>query len=164
MWTTFILAFVLSAAIVDAIWGKIPRLFTTGGLLLGLGVHLVQGGFWSALLAAFIGFVTGLVLFDLGAIGGGDVKLISALGALLGLTAWAFAMQIAIFAAAIIAIVRALRLGVLRESLRNLLEIVRWIAKEGRRPHPVIRVGVPGALGAPFGIAAALGTLAAVVR
>jgi prepilin peptidase CpaA len=164
MWINFILAFVTTAAIADAFWGKIPRAFTSVGLVAGLAFHLVRGGFLSAALAAFIGFAVGLVLFDLGAIGGGDVKLISALGALLGFGPWAFAMEIAVIAAALIALARALRRGVLRETLGNVAQLVRWIAKEGRRPHPLIRIGVPGTLGAPFGVAAALGTVIAVVR
>jgi prepilin peptidase CpaA len=163
LWDTFILAFAITAAVTDVLWGRIPRSITTLGLFIGLLFHMGRGGFLSALLAAFLGFVAGLLLFDVGAIGGGDVKLIAALGALLGLGRWASAMEFAIFAAALIAIAQALRRGVLRQTLRNISDLVRWIARQGRKPHPDIRVGGPGALGAPFGVAAAIGTLLTVV-
>ena len=104
VWNALILAFVLTAAVGDIRWRKIPRLMTTAAVAAGLIFHLVHGGlgweFASALIATLIAFGVGLSFFQLGAIGGGDVKLITALGALLGLERWITAMEVAVIAAA----------------------------------------------------------------
>jgi prepilin peptidase CpaA len=117
-----------------------------------------------AVAAAFIGFAAGLALFQLGAIGGGDVKLIAALGAMLGLSHWVFAMEISIFASALIALTQAAVRGVLRQTLAGVVDLVRWLVSSGGKKHPLIHVANTAKLRAPFGAAAALGTIVAVWR
>jgi prepilin peptidase CpaA len=157
MWTAFILAFSLTAAAGDLVSRKIPLLLTTAGLGIGLGYHLVHGGFGAALLAAGLGFAVGLPLFALGAIGGGDVKLIAALGALLGFQRWLLAMEVAIFAAGLLALLIVIRHRRLTATLKNMKEIALWLASAGKHPQPV-REDKSQAWGAPFGVAAALAT------
>src|SRR5512141_6506 len=99
MWNAFVLAFVLTAAVSDLCWRRIPRWLTTATLVVGLAYQAWHGGFWAALLAAFLGFSIGLLFFRMGAIGGGDVKLMAALGAVLGLTVWLRAMTLAVLIA-----------------------------------------------------------------
>ncbi len=176
IWDAVVVSFAFTAAAGDARWRKIPRWLTTIGVLLGLVYHGIHGavahGFLrgtlpevaSSALACLIGFAIGLTFFQLGAIGGGDVKLIMALGALLGFSRWLFAMEIAIFAAAAIAIVQAIRRGVLRKTIANVVETLKWVLTSGVKAHPVINVSNSTMLRAPFGIAAALGTIAAVIR
>jgi len=176
VWNAVVLSFALAAAVGDARWRKIPRSFTTAGLIVGLGFHaihgtllggVVHGGlpeFGSSAVACVIGFAIGLTLFQLGAIGGGDVKLIMALGAMLGFSRWLFAMEVAVFAAAAIAVLQAARRGMLRQTLANVVETFRWLLTRGAKAHPVINVSNAAMLRAPFGIAAALGTLATVIR
>ncbi len=57
------------------------------GLIAGLAVHIVLQG-WSglgtSLLGALIGFAVFLIFFLLGGMGGGDIKLMAAFGAILG--------------------------------------------------------------------------------
>jgi prepilin peptidase CpaA len=162
-----IVAFAITAAASDLRWRKIPRTLTVAGLMLGLGYHLLHGGkfeFAWAMLAALVGFALGLTFFYLGAIGGGDVKLITALGALLGFSRWLLAMEVAIFAAALIGLVQAVRRGLLRQTLLNVLATLRWVLSRGVQPHPVINVGNSAMLRAPFGVAAAVGTLIAVMK
>ena len=167
-----VISFAITAAIGDVRWRKIPRAFTTAGLLVGLAFHLYRAGFqhagWadvgSSALACFIGFAAGLALFQLGAIGGGDVKLITALGAMLGLNRWLFAMEVAILAAAALAIIQALRRGVLRQTVANMVDLIRWIFAHGAKAHPVVNVSNAAMMRAPFGVAAALGTVLAVIR
>jgi len=99
---------------------------------------------------------------QLGAIGGGDVKLITAMGALLGFDRWLRAMEIAILAAAVIGIAQAIRRGVLKQTLRNIGELVRWLVGKGAVAHPLIHVKNQAMVRAPFGVAAALGTVVAI--
>ena len=161
-WDALVVAFAVTVAVGDVRWRKIPRVLTTTAVAVGLLFHLVQGGFLSALVASLIGFGLGLSFFQLGAIGGGDVKLITAMGALLGFDKWLRAMEVAILAAALIGIMQALRRGVLRQTLRNVGELVRWLVGKGGIAHPLIHVENQAMVRAPFGIAAALGTVFAI--
>ncbi len=169
VWNALIVAFVLTAAVGDIRWRKIPRLMTTAAVAAGLMFHLVHGGltweFASAVIATLIAFGVGLSFFQLGAIGGGDVKLITALGALLGLDRWILAMEVAVLAAAVIGIVQAVRRGRLGQMMRNIGELIKWLAgRGGVTAHPSINVRNSAMLRAPFGVAAALGTLFAVFK
>jgi prepilin peptidase CpaA len=134
------------------------------GFVGGLGYHALYGGIVASLAAAFIGFAAGLALFQLGAIGGGDVKLVTALGAMLGFPHWVFAMELAVFTAAAIALVQAAIHGRLRQTLANVAALGRWLVSSGGRKHPAIDVANPAMLRAPFGAAAALGTIVALWR
>jgi len=163
LWTAFIVGFAATAAISDLLTRRIPRLLTTSGLVVGLGFHLWRGGFWSSLFAAFLGFALGLTLFQLGAIGGGDVKLAAALGALLGFPQWLTAMELALLLAGVIAFVQLAWRGALGQAVRNCLSIVRWIARHGLRPHPDFNVRQPFAVRAPLGVPLAAATCLVVV-
>lgn len=163
-WNAVVVAFALTAAMGDARWRKIPRALTTTGLVTGLAFHVYSGGFFSSLAACLIAFAIGITFFQLGAIGGGDVKLITALGAMLGLNRWLFAMEVAVLVAGLIALVQAVRRGLLRQTFSNIAETLRWLLNSGVKAHPVINVTNSAMLRAPFGIAAALGTVAAVIK
>jgi len=76
-----------AAAWTDHRTGLMPNRLTLSGIGLGLVLALVGGGFHGVLLAVFGAFAAGLVpliLFKMRAMGGGDVKLFFALGALIG--------------------------------------------------------------------------------
>ena len=159
-----VLAFVVTAAVSDLRWRRIPRWLTLSGLVCGLVYHAVFGGIVTAVVATFLGFAAGLALFQLGAIGGGDVKLIAALGAMLGLSHWVVAMEVSVFASALIALIQAAARGVLRQTIAGVGDLVRWLITSGAKKHPLIHVGNTAKLRAPFGAAAALGTIIAVWR
>jgi prepilin peptidase CpaA len=164
VWHAFVMAFAFTIAAADLKWRKIPRAFTVPALVAGLLFHIVYGGFVSALEAAALGFVIGMILFKVGAVGGGDVKLMCALGGMLGMGEWLLAMEVAIFVAALMGLGQAIRAGRLRQTIYNMGETVRWIAHRGATAHPTINVGNASMLRAPFGVAAALGTLAALIK
>jgi prepilin peptidase CpaA len=76
-----------SAAWTDHRTGLIPNRLTLSGMALGLVLAAAGGGGHGILLAAAGAFAAGLVplvLFRMKAMGGGDVKLFFALGALIG--------------------------------------------------------------------------------
>jgi prepilin peptidase CpaA len=85
------------AAIVDLGWRRIPNSLTVIATITGFSLALWSGGL-SALSTSLLGFLTGLLLFIPGFLlrmtGGGDVKLMAALGSLLGpsLTLYAFVL------------------------------------------------------------------------
>ncbi len=165
-WNALVLAYAITVAISDAVWGKIPRVLTVLAFLVGLIFHFFAGGavdLGSAALAAFVGFGLGLTLFRLGAIGGGDVKLMTALGALLGFTPWLHAMKFAVFVAGAIAIVQVLRRRAVAQTLRNMKDIVGNLAERGLMAHESINVNNRAMIRAPFGVAVAVGTLISMV-
>jgi prepilin peptidase CpaA len=163
MWQAFVLAFAVTAGLGDMLGRKIPRFLTMFGLLAGLTYHGIYGGFLSSLLTAALGFGLGLGLYELRAIGGGDVKLITAMGAILCFQPWVFALEVAIVIAAVMALVGILRRGICLQTFRNLGRLLKHFLVNGFRPHPEIQVNNTGLLRVPFGVAAALGIICAVV-
>lgn len=151
------LALVLTAlaALFDLRTGQIPNRLSLGGLLVG-GVLQLSAACWErsqleALSAAFVAMallrvvfglvVCGLVpylLFLRAGMGGGDVKLLAALGALLGPVV---GLEVQLYAFVVMALFAPLRLvyeGRLRQVLQNSLTLLAnpLRAKERRRALP----------------------------
>jgi prepilin peptidase CpaA len=81
------IAVVCLATYSDIRWRKIPNCLTLPAIALGFLLNFL-GNSWNGLLSAFFGFLVGMGLlmlpYVLGGMGGGDVKLMAALGVLLG--------------------------------------------------------------------------------
>jgi prepilin peptidase CpaA len=164
MWYAFVIAFMLTAAVADLVWRRIPRQLAIAGFAAGMAVNAFHGQLASALFAALMGFGAGLALFHLGAIGGGDVKLVVALGAMLGWHDWILAMEIAIIFAGLAAIGAAVYRRRFRRLLTNTAQLAGWISENGLTAHPEIHVTNSGLGHSPFAVAAAIGVLVAVLR
>ncbi len=99
------------------------------------------------------------LLFLLGGMGGGDVKLMAAVGAWAG-TAQAVAILIA---SAIVGGILAVCYIVLRRqmfrTLLNTAKLIRHHLSFGLKPHPSLNIRQPSSLRVPYGLAIALGTL-----
>jgi len=162
-WNALVVAFVVTAAMSDVYARKIPRVLTITGTLAGLLFHFTRGDIKSSFIALLVGFGVGLVFFWLGAIAGGDVKLITALGAILGLSKWFLAMEAAVFVAAAIGLLQVVRSGAFLQTISNMQEIATGFMRSGVKPHPVIHASNPRAIRSPFGVAAAVGTIFALV-
>ncbi len=96
----FILIFLLlAAAFMDAKDKRIPNILTFPLILIGLILNIIINGI-SGIGFSFLGFLLGLAIFFIpfavGLMGGGDVKLMAAIGALMG---WKFTLISAIFSA-----------------------------------------------------------------
>jgi prepilin peptidase CpaA len=83
----FVALFILTAAALDLRTRRLPNWLTVPAFAAGLVFHTATGG-WAGLGLSLGGFATGfgilLVLWLIGGGGGGDVKLMGALGAWLG--------------------------------------------------------------------------------
>lgn len=89
----------LTAAFFDAKERRIPNFLTFPVILAGLILNIIMNGL-NGLLFSFYGFLIGLAVFfipfALGMMGAGDVKLMAAIGALMG---WKFTILSALFSA-----------------------------------------------------------------
>ena len=85
----------------DAKVRRIPNKITFPAILFGLVIGLITGG-WLGLFQSFIGLLVGLgiffIPFGLGGMGAGDVKLMGAIGSLMG---WNFSVWTALYSALI---------------------------------------------------------------
>ncbi|NEW06494.1 prepilin peptidase [Paenibacillus sp. SYP-B3998] len=81
--------FITIAFVIDVRKSILPNMLTLGGVLAGYSYHFFIHG-WNGLKFAFLGSITGfivlLLLYALGALGAGDVKLFAAIGALMGVS------------------------------------------------------------------------------
>ena len=118
------------ACVTDLRSRRIPNVLTFGGAVAALLYHGVTGGV-EGLAAAGAGWLAGVALFflpfALGGMGGGDVKLVAALGAWLGpwMTVW-LALYTGV-AGGVAAVVVGLFSGYLPTALRNVkLLLMHW--------------------------------------
>ncbi|MGO4494318.1 prepilin peptidase [Paenibacillus sp. 2RAB27] len=90
--------FITVALIIDVRYSKLPNKLTLSGTIFGLSFHSWSEG-WDGLLFSLIGACTGFlivfVLYVIGALGAGDVKLFAAIGAIMGVM---FVMQTLVYA------------------------------------------------------------------
>ncbi len=109
-------------------------------------------------LALGVWIVTGLLG---GSLGGGDIKLLAAVGALSGPLFLLHVIVFGVLAGGVWAVVAALRHGLLRASLRRLWAGV-WCAAATRTPGQLVEQS--GGLQIPYAPAIALGTVVALLR
>lgn len=94
-----LLLVVIIASVFDARYRRIPNWLVLAGALAGFAASTVSSG-WHGLLGSLLGFLTGfalyLPLYVVRARGGGDVKLLAAIGAIVGVGT---CVEIAIYSA-----------------------------------------------------------------
>ncbi|HTE52005.1 MAG TPA: prepilin peptidase [Kofleriaceae bacterium] len=160
---SLMIAVAATAAVTDARTGLIPNWLTLPPLLAALILHFITQGAGGLMLSLAGALVCGLVpylLFRHGSMGGGDVKLLAALGALggaeVGLEIEVLGMSIAaVYALAFL----AWRGGLARTLLSSMWLVVNvFLPARYRRPIPPAEM-MPLRLGVPL----LLGTLASVL-
>ena len=162
---------VLVAAWLDLRVRKIPNWLTASAFVVALVLRapLGVGEFLDGLAAAGLAFLICLPFFALGGLGGGDVKLLTATGAFLGIDRlWGALLVTAIVGGvfALMAVIRHRRGG---ETVANLYMVMKslaskeaytgWKGEEGEAPLTIRSAGV---ITRPYGIAIAAGSIYAV--
>ena len=141
---------------------RIPNWLTYGGLLLALVLRLAGSG-WAGFRSGVVGMlVAGVIfclLFAIGAMGGGDVKLIASVGAWAGNDHVIQVLIAAALAGGLLAVIYILFGHGLRQTFWNILDLIRFRLTSGLNPHPLLSVQQKGTLRVPFGVAIAMGTL-----
>ena len=127
------------ACVSDLRTRRIPNLLTFGAALIGLVAQTLSGGMDGALSAAggwLIGILLFLPFFALGGMGGGDVKLLAALGAWLGPQDTLWLAAYSAIAGGVLGIIVAASQGYLRTAFRNVFAMVRYWFDFGFKPVP----------------------------
>jgi prepilin peptidase CpaA len=144
---------------------RIPNWITGPAILASLVLHSFTGH-WSELgYSALAGLVAGavaLVFWFSGAMGAGDVKLMTAVGCIAG---WR-SLYPPLFAIAIAGGVCGLVLSLyhkrLRQTLSNVITLLLHHSRHGLKPHPELNLDNPGTLRLPFALPIAAGCLVTV--
>ena len=161
-----LLTVMIAAAVYDIRYRRIPNWVTAGGVVLGIAINAVIGesagrGFLFALTGFGVGFGVYMALYILRAMGAGDVKLMAAVGALVGWKAW-FGV---FFVTAIVGGIMALMLVVARGRLKHTLWNVGFIVSEMGHGRPAyvgkeeLDVRSPKAIGLPHGAVIAVSVI-----
>ncbi len=152
-----------SAGILDWRSRRIPNWLTIPALLIGLAVNFATAGIAGGLQSlegAAVALVVLLPVVFLRGLGGGDWKLMGALGAWLGPGQVLMILLVTIFLSGLLALVQIIRAKRFLATVRNVWELLRGFFIFGLQPHPEINLDNPAALTLPFGAAAALATFA----
>lgn len=151
---------------------RVPNAVTMGGLLLGLalaGIMAGLAGLAAAAVGAALGLLVGLPVFLLGGLGGGDVKLLAAVGAFLGPGRLPLALLAIALTGGIMAAVEVVRRGAVRQTVLNLWAIVMSIGPGSfgrwrtRGAGGALTVDAASAVTIPYAVAIAIGSVAGSV-
>jgi prepilin peptidase CpaA len=152
----------LGGAVSDIRSARIPNRLTYSALLAALSLRVALLGL-SGLKSGAVGmFVAGglfCVLFALGAMGGGDMKLMAAVGAWVGSTQVMTLILAAALAGGVLAIGRIIFTKRVGQTLRNIMRLICYRLTSGLQPHPELNVQSLGSQRVPFGVAIAVGAL-----
>ncbi len=149
------------AAVTDLQSRRIPNWLTLPAIPMGVAAQIIYGdGFLAGLFGACAGFIALFALFAIGAGGGGDVKLFTAVGSFVGINNVVVVFVLVAMLGGIAAVFVALRAGALGRVLRNTASIV-MSARRGRWSELRQRSDLnrPGALSLPYGAVIAAGAL-----
>ncbi len=151
-----------AGAISDARTARIPNQLTYSGIVIALVFRWLLLGWPGLASGLFAVLVTGAIfflLFAIGAMGGGDLKLMVSVAAWSGHEHFLYVLIAAALAGGLLSILYVVVKQGIGTTARNVFELVRFRLTSGLLPHPVLNVSQPGTLRVPFGVAIAMGTL-----
>jgi prepilin peptidase CpaA len=160
-----LLAFLALVAACDVRTRRIPNALSLPAILAGLAINGALAGA-PGLLASAAGLLTATALlfvpFALGGIGGGDVKMMGAVGAFVGPRLVLAAMACGMILGGIVMVGVLARRGLLGEKLMGTFVMLRS-AVVTRSIAPLRAPATdPGAIALPYSVPLALGTVAAL--
>jgi prepilin peptidase CpaA len=160
-----LLVLLLAAAVYDVRYRKIPNWLTVGGVIVAVVMNTLIGpplaGLGFTLRGLAVAFTIYMVLYVLRAMGAGDVKLMAAVGAMVGWQRWLGIF----FLSAIIGGVMAMILILARKRVKSTFWNLGFILTELKSGRPAylrkeeLDVRNPKALGLPHGAVIAVSTV-----
>jgi len=152
----------LVGAVTDLRTARIPNRLTYTALLAALPLRTALLGL-SGLKSGAIGVLVAgglfLLLYTVGAMGGGDMKLMAAVGAWVGSTQVITLILAAALAGGVLAIGRIIFRNMVGVTLRNTIRLIYYRLTSGLQPHPELNVQSSGSQRVPYGVAIAVGAL-----
>src|SRR3954452_9973643 len=160
-----LLFLLLTAAVFDVLYRRIPNWLTVSGVVLALAMNTVIGspeaGVVFSLIWLAVAFGIYVGLYALRAMGAGDVKLMAAVGALVGWERWFGIFFITALIGGLMALILVVASGRLKKTLFNVSFILSEM-KSGRPAYLAneeLDVKNKKALGLPHGAVIAVSTV-----
>lgn len=148
-------------AVWDVISRRVPNLLSYSGLLAGILLRSWLLG-WHGLATALGGAALGggifLLLYLVKGMGAGDVKLMAAVGSLVGVPAVFQVMLACALAGGIMALSVTLYRSTAGKTFRNVWELLRFHAAHGPQVHPTLNLDNPQTTRLPYALAIAAGS------
>ena len=157
-----LLAMLATAVFTDIRERRIPNELTVVGAAVAIALSCVQvmGLPVSNLLGMIVGLALAIPFFALGALGAGDAKLLSAVGAFVGVGALLPVLLYSAIAGGVIAVAVAVRRGVILPVLLQTRGVLLYAVSMGRLGARQT-IEDPNATTIPYGVAIAAGTVMA---
>ena len=160
-----ILLIALAACVTDLRSRRIPNVLTFGAAIAGIAFHAIAPGgegLGVALLGWAIGIAVFFVPFALGGLGGGDVKLLGALGAWFGPAGTVWLALYTGVAGGLMAIVVSIASGYGRQALSNIYLLLAHWRVSGLRALPEISLATSKGPKLAYALPIFAGTVVAV--
>lgn len=154
---------VLTAATYDFRYRRIPNWLNLSGLILGLGLNVFffhAGGALKSGQGLLLATAVYLPLYLLRGMGAGDVKLMAAVGSLVGPGYWFEIFIVTAIAGGAAAGIFACLKGRFTDTCWNVMFLLKDLAhfRSPRKTNPQLDVRNPGSLRLPHGVLIALGS------
>ena len=160
------LAVAVAASVIDVQQRRIPNWLTYSAIVMGLLLRAYYFG-WKGMLTAVSGCLLAggivLVFYAVRAMGAGDLKLLAAIGSLVGPHYTVIILLATAIAGGVLAIIYAAYRGRMRATFSNVGSVMKFHAWGGLQAHPELNLDNPDTLRLPYGLAIAAGTLYAFV-
>lgn len=164
----FVLAIVVvPAAIVDVRSRRIPNLLSLAGILLGFALNVYFSGLDGVLAAAagmLLAFAIGFPLWLAGWLGAGDVKLVAAVGAIVGMTLVLPVLAGIAMTGGALAVLHLLAQRLQKEPAYVYAMSIFFSGKKAEGlPVGEMEMAQPKKIGMPYAVPVAIGSLATIV-
>jgi prepilin peptidase CpaA len=162
--TTALIATLAAGALSDARTRRIPNVLTVSAFVAALALRsfLSSGALLGGFAGAGVVLLMVLPLFALRGIGGGDAKMLVAVGAFTGTTLLLPMLLATAIVGGVMSLATAARGGVLIPVLLNTRALLGNLLTLGQRGERTT-LNTPGTMSVPYGVAIALGTLIALI-
>lgn len=159
-------AFIATCWLTDVKTRQIPNLLSGGALIVGVLLNLTFFGRWglmNSVAGASVAFCVLIGPFALGGVGGGDVKMMAAIGALLGPVLVLNALAVGLILGGVVMMVHLAGLGRLKEKLMSTVRMVAGAWSEKSLVPLRLSDDDATAVTLPYSVPLGLGTVAVVL-